>query len=145
MSLRCPTMACLLFIYFRSPLCGVAETPDCGMFVTYLPYKPFRWRRADTRLRHALYYYPFKVSLQTPDRCIFNFLLMCIVSFILGLTKWSWIILVHDYHLLCYTCFHDVCEYIQSTHWLVPGYCLGQISCVERSVATTVLEPWQWR
>ena len=21
----------------------------------------------------------------------------------------------------------------KSTHWLVPGYCLGQISCVERS------------
>ena len=26
-----------------------------------------------------------------------------------------------------YACVHNVCEYIQSTHWLVPGYCLGQI------------------
>ena len=29
--------------------------------------------------------------------------------------------------MLYYTCVHNVCEYIQSTHWLVPGYCLGQI------------------
>ena len=41
---------------------------------------------------------------------------------------------MHDYQLY-YTCVLNVCEYIQSTHWLVPGYCLGQISCVERSVA----------
>ena len=143
MSLRCPTVACLLFIYLISPLCGVAQTPDCGMFVILL-YKPFMWRRSDARLRHALYYYPFKVSLQTPDRCIFNFLLTCTVSFILGLTKWSRIILVHDYHLLCYTCFHDVCEYIQSTHWLVPGYCLGQIFLARRGATVpTAPEPKQ--
>ena len=29
--------------------------------------------------------------------------------------------------LLYYTRVHNVCVYIQSTHWLVPGYCLGQI------------------
>ena len=39
--------------------------------------------------------------------------------------------------LLYYTCVHNVCEYIQSTHWLVPGYCLGQISRLERSTTTT--------
>ena len=48
-------MACLLFIYFISPLCGVAQTPDCGMFVIYLPYKPFMWCRSDARLWHACY------------------------------------------------------------------------------------------
>ena len=31
----------------------------------------------------------------------------------------------------------------KSTHWLVPGYCLGQISCLERSVAMTAPEPKQ--
>ena len=31
----------------------------------------------------------------------------------------------------------------KSTHWLVPGYCLGQIACLERSVAMTVSEPKQ--
>ena len=35
MSLRRPTVACWLFTYFISPLCGVAETPDCGMLVIY--------------------------------------------------------------------------------------------------------------
>ena len=29
------------------------------------------------------------------------------------------------------------------THWLVPGYCLGQISCLEISIAMTVPEPLQ--
>ena len=40
---------------------------------------------------------------------------------------------------LYYTCVLNVCEYIQSTHWLVPGYCLGQIACLERSVAMTAV------
>ena len=43
--LRRPTVACLLFIYFISPLCGVAETPDYAMLVIYLLYKPFLWCR----------------------------------------------------------------------------------------------------
>jgi len=49
-------------------------------------------------------------------------------------------ITAHDYHLY-YTRVHNVCEYIQSTHWLVPGYYLGQISCTERSIVTTATEP----
>ena len=31
----------------------------------------------------------------------------------------------------------------KSTHWLVPGYCLGQIACLERSVAMTAPELMQ--
>ena len=31
----------------------------------------------------------------------------------------------------------------KSTHWLVPGYCLGQIACLERSSAMTDSEPKQ--
>ena len=50
MSLRRPTVACLLLI---------------------LLYKPFMWCRSDARLRHALYHYPFEASLQTPDQCIY--------------------------------------------------------------------------
>ena len=30
------------------------------------------------------------------------------------------------------------------THWLVPGYCLGQIPCVEISIAVTTSEPTCW-
>ena len=81
-----------MIVYFISPFCGVAQTPDCGMpvicllykpfmwcrsdarlwhAVIYLFYKPFMWCRSDARLRHDLSYYPFEESLQTPDRCIF--------------------------------------------------------------------------
>ena len=31
------------------------------------------------------------------------------------------------------------------THWLVPGYWLGQISCMARSVVMTAPGPRQWR
>ena len=98
--------ACYLF-FLISPLCGVAQTPDWSMLYIY---------------------HPCEASLQTLDQFILlllsvahflfnmNDLLACIMNFILWLTKWSWIVLVHDYHLLYYTCFHDVCEYIQSTH-----------------------------
>ena len=42
-SLRCPTVACLLFIYLISPLCGVAKTPDWGMLTfTILSRRRFR-------------------------------------------------------------------------------------------------------
>ena len=155
MSRRRPPVALLSFIFLISPLCGVAQTPDCVMLVIYLPYKPFMWCCSDAWLRHALYYYPFEMLLQTPDQfflffdCLFtsnmNDPLACILNIILWLIKWSWIISVHNYHLLYYTCFHNVCEYIQSTHSLVPGYCLGQISCLERSTLTTAPEPRQRR
>ena len=91
---------CLIFIYFISPLCGVAQTPDCGMLVIYLPYKPFMWCRLDARLRHASYHGPFEASLQTPDRCMLfllhycifvlymNNLLTCITDFVSRLTLW---------------------------------------------------------
>ena len=60
----------MLVIYLISPLSGVAETPDCGMIVHYLFYKPCMWCRFDARLRHASYHDPFEASLQTPDRCM---------------------------------------------------------------------------
>ena len=43
---------CYLFII--SPLCGVAQTPDCGTFVIYFTYEPFLWCRSDARLRHSI-------------------------------------------------------------------------------------------
>ena len=47
----------IVIIYFISPLCGVAETPDYAMLVIYLLYKPFLWCRWDARLWHACYFY----------------------------------------------------------------------------------------
>ena len=46
--------------FLISPLCRVAETPDCGMLVNYLLYKPFMWCRSDARLRHARYLLSFR-------------------------------------------------------------------------------------
>ena len=142
-----PTVACLLFHLLISPLCGVAQTPDCGLFASYFLYKPFMWCRSDARLRHALYYYPFEASLQTPDRCILfllhyrifmlymNNLLACIMDFILWLTLWSWNISEHDYHSLYYTRVHNVCEYIQKYSLACPSllswpdFLLGEERC----------------
>ena len=45
---------CLLFIYFISPLCGVAEMPDCGMLINHILYKPFMCCHTDARLRHFI-------------------------------------------------------------------------------------------
>ena len=50
------------------------------LFISFI-YKPFMWCRSDARLRHALYYYPFEASLQTPDRCILFLLSDCILMF----------------------------------------------------------------
>ena len=36
-----------------SPLCDIAQTYDCGMFVSYFQYKPFMWCRSDVRLWHV--------------------------------------------------------------------------------------------
>ena len=38
------------------------------------------WCRSDARLWHAVIYYPFEASLQTPDRCIL--ILLCYWNFI---------------------------------------------------------------
>ena len=40
--------------------------------------------------------------------------------------------------IILYLC-SNVCEYIQSTHWLVPGYCLGQIFLARKG--TTRCQP----
>ena len=54
MSHRRPTVACLLFHLLISPLCGVAQMPDCGVYLfSYFKYKPFMWCRSDVRLWHA--------------------------------------------------------------------------------------------
>ena len=43
MSHRRPTVACLLFLLFISPLCGVAQTPDWGMiYLIILSRRRFR-------------------------------------------------------------------------------------------------------
>ena len=156
MSLRRPTAACSLFLLFISPLCGVAKTPDCGMLVISFIYKPFRWCRSDARLRHVFYKNPFEASLQTPDRCNLFLLPYCIFVLYInnpacvhhGLLFYDWRCdhrIFQSMITICYVIpvFIMFASTFKSTHWLVPGYCLGQISCMEKSVAMTAPEPMQ--
>ena len=40
-----------LWLFFISPLCGVAQTPDCGIVNSFAP---FRWVISDTRSVHPI-------------------------------------------------------------------------------------------
>jgi len=76
--------------------------------------------------------------------CYVNNLFACIMDFI-SVTDIAIVeFFKHDFHLIYYTRVQNVCEYFQSTHCLVPGYCLGQISCAERSNEMAAPEPNQW-
>src|SRR3954469_2758625 len=101
-SLRRPTAAFLLkpFMwcrsdarlqhFFESPLCGVAQTPDCGisfkaLYVVSLRrptaaflLKPFMWCRSDARLQH-FFESPLCGVAQTPD-CGISFKALSVVS-----------------------------------------------------------------
>ena len=100
-----------------SPLCGVALTPDCGIVNLFAT---FRVVISDTRSVHSIF---------TPVLHVHIFSAHVHRRF--SLNSWQTYhhknVSEYDYLLLYYTRVHNVCEYIQSTHWLVPGYCLGQI------------------
>ena len=87
MSLRRPTVALLSFTFDLSPLCGVAQTSDCGTLVIYFWYKPFMWCRSDVRLWHARYLLLIQalyvMSLQTSD-CGTHCYLFSIISPLCG-------------------------------------------------------------
>ena len=129
MSLRRPTVACLLFTFDISPLCGVALTPDCGIVILAffsrgviqtLVWHPVFLRHciscifllrshSDPRLAPSIYFWDFgRTTARLP------FYLPCIV------------ILLSECALLicsCASCLHLLClmsklscEYFHSTH-----------------------------
>ena len=103
---------CLLFIYFISPLGGVAPTPDCGIIISAFSARGV----IQTLVWHPVFYFGIFLSI-----CVHHGF-----SYIFVTDVWSSI--KSGVCWIYYTRVHNVCEYIQSTHWLVPGYCLGQIS-----------------
>ena len=107
MSLRCPTVACLLFLLFISPLCGVAQTPDWGMI-----YLIILSRR---RFRHPIGSYLCFVGISggLPP---FPFYLPCYDNFECTLVN---LFMMHPCMHLLYLTSELSCEYFQSTHWLV--------------------------
>ena len=139
-SLRRPTVALLL-----KPLCGVAQTPDCGISFEALSVVSLRRPTVAFLLKSPLcgvakmpdcgiiflifICSPFEASLQTPDRSLFMF---CGISG--GLPPFSLftyplcqfcllcikeLILLHPCMHLLYLTSELSCEYFQSTHWLV--------------------------
>ena len=126
-SLRRPTVACLLFLLFISPLCGVAQTPDWGMIYLIT----FRGVASDTRSVHSITtpVLHIRILYEHPPCVHHGFYLF---------RDWhrdhrifqSMIII-----LLYYARVLNVCEYIQkyslACPWLLswPDYLLGEERC----------------
>ena len=127
MSLRRPTAACLcVYLSFISPLCGVAQTPDCGILVVYLPFispfcgvaqtpdcgivnlfATFRGVILDTRSVHFFYFRIARPYLSL-HACMTDF--FCLLHGRLIIINVS----EYDYLLSYYTRVLNVCEYIET-------------------------------
>ena len=112
----------VIYLLFISPLCGVAQTPDWGMI-----YLIILSRR---RFRHsigAFYVY-------SRNAFYMNNLHACIMNFVYLVTN----VMVIEYFRSMITPCYIIpvllmfASTFKRTHWLVPGYCLGQIPCLER-------------
>ena len=55
-----PDCGMLLFIYFISPLCGVAQTPDCGMLLFIYFISPLCGVAQTPDCSNAIIYLPYK-------------------------------------------------------------------------------------
>ena len=128
--------------------------------------KPFLRCHTDARLRHVFYFLPFEASLQTPDRSSsyftgisgglppdFLFLISAMQFLIPVCVLWFLLMCIMIAFVISYV--QTICEYIQSTHWLVPGYCFGQMwtkailwmksmiaSSMPRGVPVSLLRSW---
>ena len=91
-----------------SPLCDVAQTSDCGMFVFYFGYKPFMWCRPDARLWH--YYSCSFLSRSHSDPRLAPSMYYLYVW-----THWLFCSYASCLHLL-YLMSELSCEYFHSTH-----------------------------
>ena len=118
---------------FISPLCGVAQTPDCGIVILFTTF----WGVfSDTRSVHSIF---------TP--VLHTHVLIARVHHRFSFTSWQayrhkWFrSMIISYYII--PVFGMFASTFKRTHWLVPGYCLGQISRMEISIAVTVPEPRQ--
>ena len=133
------------FILFEL-LCIPGTVLPLGYSLWLLSYKPFMWCRSDARLRHALYYYPFEASLQTPDRCILFLPYYCIVKLWIKCLCASWVLffvtdvviieyfwawLSSDILYLCSQCLRVHSKYSLACPWLLswPDFLRGEEHC----------------
>ena len=119
------------FLLFISPLCGVAQTPDCGIVNLFAPF-------SRSHFRHSITTYYFYIA--------YSYITHMRASWIFCLSRdWRYdhrIFSELDYPWYIIPMFLMFASTFKRTHWLVPGYCLGQIfSCVEKSVMPTAPEP----
>ena len=106
----------VVHLSFISPLCGVAPTPDCGIIISAFSARGV----IQTLAWHPVFYFG-------------TFLTICVH---LGLSYISWQTcdhLINPEHVwYIIPVFLMFASTFKRTHWLVPGYCLGQIPCLER-------------
>ena len=132
-----------------SPLCGVAPTPDCGIIII----SAFSARGVIQTLVWHMYYHSafsargvFQTLVWHPVFCFGIFLTICVhlgLSYICDRHVITW------YSGACLTFIIPVflmfASTFKRTHWLVPGYCLGQIPRLEMSTVVTTSEPTRCR
>ena len=147
MSPRRPTAA-LLFLHF--PL----EESFRHSFGTSIIISAFTARGViQTLVWHQYYYSAFFRSRSHSDTRLapsilfwYIFIHMCASWFFLYI---SWRMYDHllnlEYVWYIIPVFLMFASTFKRTHWLVPGYCLGQIPCLEISIAVTTSEPTRWR
>ena len=121
----------VVHLSFISPLCGVAPTPDCGIIISAFSARGV----IQTLVWHQYYYSAFSARgvIQTlvwhPVFCFGIFLTICVH---LGLSYISWQTcdhLINPEHVwYIIPVFLMFASTFKRTHWLVPGYCLGQIA-----------------
>ena len=139
-----------------------------GYSLWLFSYKPFMWCCSDARLRH--YYFcifrsrshsdtrlaPVLLFLQFPLEESFRhsfgtqyFILVYFYPYVCIMASriFSWRMYVRllnlEYVGYIIPMFLMFASTFKRTHWLVPGYCLGQISCAEKSVTSSAPEPTQ--
>ena len=91
----------VIYLSFISPLCGVAQTPDCGIVNLFAT---FRGVISDTRSVHSIFYSRIACSYFLCMRASQTFVADVVII----------IISEHDCPLLYYTRVLNVCEYIQT-------------------------------
>ena len=128
MSLRRPTVALLLFSQF--PL-EESFRPSFGTSITILQFP----------LEAS-----FRPSLGTQYFTLNHFNHTCALWFLVSFRDRR---VITWYSGACLTFIIPVflmfASTFKRTHWLVPGYCLGQIPRLEISIAVTTSEPTRWR
>ena len=157
MSLRRPTAAYFFYLFFISPLCGVAQTPVCGMLFIYLFFisplcgvaqtpdygiVKFICTLSRSHFRHSIstfYYYSIIACSYCFSACVHHgFRLFCDRCY--HHEKIS----EHDYPLLYYTRVHNACEYIQTYSLACPWLLSWPDSLLGDQHRGTTSEPTRW-